>query len=233
MKRVNEVTEELESMGSILAGMSHTMPFSLPAGYFEQNSVDLAGRIFVGQPVAAGDLRDTISTLELHSRAMPHAVPEGYFQQLASSALAAAIADPVFTAPKTLPYGVPAGYFDSLPQQVLNTVRQPLQSGVASKPITTKRIPLPPAFTQVRWAVAAVLLVCITLGGYISFFSGGQTGTESELASVTKEELQDYLQHSYVMDVNRIVYTNDINQLEVDTKDIEQYLNETGWDIVD
>ena len=53
------------------------------------------------------------------------------------------------------------------------------------------------------------------------------------LASVPNEEIQDYLQHTYILDVNRIINNNDINKIQVDNTDIVQYLNETGWDVVD
>ena len=244
MKQVNEVTAELEGMGSILAGMSRAMPYAVPAGYFEALAAGHARSWFdsahhdtlnsASRKTGRGD-HDIVTNTQLGNKAMPYAVPQGYFEGLAANVLtAAAEADVVFTSTKAMPYMAPAGYFEALPGMVLETVRASFDYAHDEKKSKARVIPLKPAFVPVRWAVAAMLLVCITIGGYITFFSGnGQTGTENVLASVSKEELQDYLQHSYVLDVNRIENTNDMNQLEVDSRDIEQYLNETGWDVVD
>ena len=236
MNRANEVTEELESMGSILAVLSRAMPYAVPAGYFDQwfnfghPDINLVPRDFSSitddvcftHPAITGD------------KVVPYNVPDGYFEGFADNVMAAAKAAGVFHLDdlnRQMPNSVPAGYFDSLPAQMLQSAKN---AGPAKKKATT--IPLGRgSFRQVRWAAAAVLLVCIGLGGYVSFFSGGgrQNGTERMLASVPNEEIQDYLQHTYILDVNRIINNNDINKIQVDNTDIVQYLNETGWDVVD
>ena len=236
MNRATEVTEELESMGSILAVLSRAMPYSVPAGYFDQwfnfahPDVNLipgdfsatTNDIGFAQPGVAGD------------KVMPYNVPDGYFEGFASNIIAAAKAGSIYQPDnlnRQMPNSVPAGYFDSLPGKMLQAAKY--ASSVKKK---TTIIPLGrDSFRQVRWAAAAVLLVCIGLGGYVSFFSGNghQNGTETMLASVPNEEIQDYLQHTYILDVNRIVNNNDINKIQVDNSDIVQYLNETGWDVVD
>lgn len=236
MNRANEVTEELESMGSILAVLSRAMPYSVPAGYFDQwfnfahPDINLVPQDFssitndprINHPGVKGD------------KLMPYIVPDGYFAGFAGNVIAAAkvgSADRLDNLNRQMPNSVPAGYFDSLPGKIL-------QAAKYASPVKKKATTIPlgrNSFRQVRWAAAAVLLVCIGLGGYVSFFSGNgrQNGTETMLASVPTEEIQDYLQHAYILDVNRIVNNNDINKIQVDNTDIIQYLNETGWDVVD
>ncbi len=234
MNRVNEVTEELERIGSILAVLSRAMPYSVPTGYFDQPltfnhpDINFAPQDFsfiTNDPVFN---HPGIS----EQKGMPYGVPAGYFEGLAGNIIAAVKADPagqLDNLSRKMPNSIPAGYFEALPARVL-------QAAKTASPVRKKTTVIPlgrDAFRQVRWAAAAILLVCIGLGSYVSFFSGGQSGTESMLATVPNEEIQDYLQHSYILDVNRIVNNNEVNKIQVDNTDIIQYLNETGWDVVD
>ena len=232
MKRANEVTDELESMGSILAVLSRAMPYSVPAGYFDK-CFDFAHKDLINS--VTPDTNDPTFT---HSglagdRSIPFAIPSGYFEGLASNVMAAVNAgagNELNDLSRKMPGSVPTGYFDALPAQVLQAAKiaHPAKKKTTTIPLVRN------TFRQVRWAAAAVLLICIGFGGYVSFFSGGnQNGTESMLANVPSEEIQDYLQHSYILDVNRIVNNNEINKIQVDNTDIIQYLNETGWDVVD
>ncbi len=217
MNSANEITEELKDMGSMLAGLSRAMPYSVPVGYFDE--CDERAALARKTPV--------------WNKTMPHTVPSGYFEGLAGNVMAAVhseqSAEPELSYSKAMPYHVPAGYFEALPIQMRHAA---LRAAPMKKTATI--IPLRNTFKQVRWAAAAVLLVCIGFGGYISFFSGGpQSGTEVMLASVPNEEIHDYLQHSYLLYVDQVLNNTDINKIQVDSKDIIQYLNETGWDVVD
>jgi hypothetical protein len=84
--------------------------------------------------------------------------------------------------------------------------------------------------SPIRWAAAAVMLICIGLGSYETIFNGRQPSHEQMLSSISYNDIHDYLQHTYRMDVDRVVSNNDISKLNVDSKDIVEYLNETGWD---
>jgi hypothetical protein len=232
MNRANEVTEELEGMGSILAVLSRAMPYSVPAGYFEEYLE------FADNDLLKFLKQDAIDPKFNHpgltgAKSMPYTLPDGYFEELANNVVAAAKADNnelLGNLSKSMPNSLPAGYFDALPARML-------QAAKIASPVKRRATTIPlggNTFRQLRWAAAAILVVCIGLGSYVSFFSGsGQSGTESMLASVPKEEIQDYLQHSYILDVNRIINNDEINKIQVDNSDIVQYLNETGWDVVD
>ncbi len=221
MNRSNEITEELKDMGSMLANLSRAMPYALPHGYFEE-------RLAAYKLQLPADDQHSAEMGISYSKSMPHSVPAGYFEGLAGSIMTAAKAEAGTQWSKTMPHIVPAGYFESLPGQALAAAKR---ATPAKK--TSTLIALDKAFSQMRWAAAAVLLVCITLGGYISFFSGGtQNGTDMMLASVASDDINDYLR-AYPMDVDGTLNNTDISSIQIDNNDIEQYLNETGWDVLD
>ncbi len=45
MKSINDISEELRSIGSPLADMSHSMPYSVPEGYFADFPQSLRDKI--------------------------------------------------------------------------------------------------------------------------------------------------------------------------------------------
>jgi hypothetical protein len=178
MSADNNIQEELNSMGSPLAGLPGKMPYAAPAGYFEQ----LAGK-------------------------------------MAQLAQEQENATPDFG--RSLPYEVPAGYFESLPAQVLQKARN--EPGK----VAGERIAF---FPGRKWAAAAALAVIIGSGAFIMFSGNNGTGAENILAAVPQHEIKEYVQHSYGLDPNKVAASTRINNLNVDSKDIVAYLNETGWD---
>ena len=219
MKTVNDITEELNNMGSSLASISRVMPYSVPAGYFLNLPGATLKNISDGDEVAVPGW----------SKAAVYSTPQGYFEGLTENIITAVKADHINSiSSREMPFSIPAGYFDMLPVQMLQAAKntEPI------KKITT-RIPLGRnSFRQIRWAAAAVLLICIGFGGYETFLTQSDN-TESMLAAVPSNEIHDYLQHTYIFDVNRIVDNTTVNNIEVDNKDIIQYLNETGWDMTE
>lgn len=219
MNTVNDITEELNNMGSSLSSISRVMPYSVPAGYFLNLPGGTLKTISEADEVATPDWSKTAS----------YTTPEGYFEGLTKNIITAVKADHIDSvSSREMPFNVPAGYFDILPAKML----QAAKNTEPVKKITT-HIPLGRnSFRQIRWAAAAVLLICIGFGGYETFLAQPDN-TENMLASVPSNEIHDYLQHTYTFDVNRIVDNNTINNIEVDNKDIIQYLNETGWDMTE
>ena len=57
-----------------------------------------------------------------------------------------------------------------------------------------------------------------------------QKSTPEKYFLVPNNDIQDYLQRIYRMDMNLVVDNNAINNMKLDKKDIIQYLDETGWD---
>jgi hypothetical protein len=211
MNTGHDIQEELKSMGSILAGMSRAMPYVVPDGYFEQFGGSLTCTI---KDLAEADINPG------WDKAMPYAVPQGYFEALANEITVKAARANLS---KGVPLDVPVGYFETFPQQML-------QAAKASEP---KLIPLKrrSLLLSIKWAAAAILVIGIGLGSYRAFFNSGDlNSTEHMLSSVPSTEIQDYLQHNYRVDVDRLVANNSVNNMNLDNKDIIQYLNETGWD---
>ncbi len=219
MNKENGISQELISMDSFLAGYSRKMPYSAPAGYFSNFGAELTGTI---------EILDKPELMPLWGRALPYFVPGGYFEALTDHIVSMAVtSDAISNMPVGSSYNVPAGYFETLPGQMLLAAKA---SDVEVK-THAKLIPLRrrKGRSTIRWAAAAVMLMCIGLGSFEAFYSGAQPSHEKMLSSVTSGDIHDYLQHTYRLDVDQIV-SADINNLQVDSKDIIQYLNETGWD---
>jgi hypothetical protein len=201
MNSANEITEELQNMGSSLAGLSRVMPYEVPVNFFRN--------------FEAGLSRSDLDIVPEWSKAMPFAIPDNYFEGLADNLVAASVSGALESATSIPPpFQVPNGYFESLPDAILSTVKP-------------KKITFFPAY--IKWAAAAVLV--LGMGAYAVFFNNKPAlGTDNMLASVPSREIQDYLQHTYRLDAERIMNNTDINNMNIDSKDIIAYLNETGWD---
>lgn len=70
MTQENNITEELKQMGSSLAAVPRTMPYTVPDGYFQQL-----------------DQRMARYTDPIPTATMPYAVPDGYFDKLPQAVL--------------------------------------------------------------------------------------------------------------------------------------------------
>lgn len=169
------------------------------------------------------ELNSMDSTLANMPGAMPYVVPDGYFEALAGNIIHAINdtgkeVDPNFG--KALPYVVPAGYFNDFPSKMV-------QLNNADAGNTDKIIPL---FPRIRWAAAAALVVIIGVGGLMVFTAHNETGVEKMLAIVPQNDIHNYMQRSYGIDASKVLNSTNIANLNVDSKDIEAYLNETGWE---
>lgn len=215
MNVANDITGELENMGSVLAGMPRGMPYAVPADYFEGFTAMLQQSI----PNSGG------ATEEIWSKQMPYQVPAGYFDTLSGEVMNTIAAENISAAfPAQAPFQVPAGYFALLPSQVLQAAKQ-----ADSKKRKATIIPLRrPGF--LRWSVAAVLFIMVGFGAYISFWNTDMPNSDRILSSISGTELHDYVQHTYRLDVDRIVGYKEINNVQFDDKDIINYLDENGWD---
>ena len=215
MKMGNEIVDELRDLGSNLADVPRIMPYTVPHGYFEN---------------FASSLSNTITTLEEKeqhpgwSKKMPFALPDGYFGGLPAEIATAAS----FSAlPKTMPLSAPAGYFEHLPARMLQAAKAVDEPVTKGRTIALKGSAL---FRQIRWAAAAVLVVGLGIGSYQFYTQNRQPASENLLASVPSNDIREYVQRTYRMDAEKVVSNEQINDLQLDNKDIIQYLNETGWD---
>jgi hypothetical protein len=222
MKNVNDISEELRSMGSSLADLSRNMPYSVPQGFFDNFEDTLQNTI---------KELNTPDIMPAWSKTQPFSVPVGYFEELTDNIVSAVTAEELASfLPKDAPFKVPAGYFETLPAHMLRMARAADPAVKETKIIPLKRRNF---IKPLRWAAAAILLIGIGFGSYETLFKQQTTSTDKILASVPSDEIHDYLQHTYRLDIDRIVGNNDINNLQIENKDIIQYLNENGWDIVE
>jgi len=212
MNEAQNIQDELKSMGSILADLPRSMPYAVPVGYFENFAVTLRNTI--------NELNEAEITPDW-GKTLPYTVPGDYFEQLPEELAAKTFV--TGTLPKAQPYAVPSGYFESLPAQMLQ----------AAKATGNKVIPHPTRRTlpnPVKWLAAAILVIGLGIGSFRIYNMQQRSGTEKILSSVPNNEIQDYLQHMYRMDVNKVLQSNPVNNMNIDNNDIVQYLNETGWD---
>ena len=175
------------------------------------------------------ELKGLNSPLAAMPREMPYQVPAGYFEQLPGDVLAI-VNDTTIQAfeKQGNPHEVPAGYFNTLPLKMLQAAKA--QEVIEHKEVApAKRIALYP---QVRWAVAAVMALVISLGGYVMFTgNNADNGAEKILSSIPGSEINEYVTHRYGIDPNVVAPDKENSNLKnVDTKDIVAYLDETGWD---
>lgn len=188
------------------------------------------------------DIQKELESMGSHlagmSREMPYSVPEGYFDNLGEN-IAAAIKENTkeglnLNASKAMPYGeVPTGYFDQLPARMLEVAKSAQARQPQVMALTPKTQHKQVTLRRVNWAVAAVLLITIGMGAYTYLFRQGEAIPDKLISSVSNNELHEYLQNTCRIDVDRVVNSSSILDLHLESKDIINYLDETGWDVVD
>ena len=154
MNRENEISAELKEMGSPLADMPRTMPFTVPDGYFTGFGAALAeARRLLTVPDPALN----------ESKSMPFSVPPGYFGNLTNNIINNTKSsrhrnDDI----KSMPLTVPSGYFEQLPGQILNKVK--VEKNKA--PVQLIALRKQPLYKKVQWAIAAMFVLFIGIGAY-------------------------------------------------------------------
>lgn len=230
MNHVNEILDELKGMSSPLADISRVMPYSVPQGYF----VDLyqaVDQILEDEGKMLWDSGVNKQTFQ--------EVPEGYFDEFPEQMLALARAEHIgFSAGSVNPLNVPKGYFLELPEQLLAAAK------ASDTKASARVIPLISRVSRsLRWAAAAILVMGIGFGTYQVYFGNTGNHTEKQLAKISSNTLGDYLQQNiddYDMEtLENTVASNaggikqinsDLNPKNLNTDEITQYLNETGWE---
>jgi hypothetical protein len=217
MNSRQEITDELKEISSVVAALPHAMPYHVPDGYFANFNNAINGHL---EALQAPDISHA------WPKGMPYEVPAGYFESLPGNVIAVVSAlGPDET--KEIPFAVPLNYFDDLPAKML----QAAKTSDTEKQEKVTPVKRTYALRSVNWAAAAILLIIISMGGYI-LFQPQQPGADNILASIPSKEIHDYLQGTYRMDVDRVV-NNDISNLQIDSREIIEYLNDTGWDIAE
>jgi hypothetical protein len=211
MNKVNEITEELKEMGSVLADMPRVMPYSVPDNFFEnfENSLHEA----ISETSEAASNTDW-------GKSMPYEVPDNYFETLTESIVANSVHQ---EKSGTVPYG----YFEQLPERMLALAKAEEARTKKAKIISLQGYRM---FRQMKWVAAAALILGIGFGSY-RLINSRHSDPEKMLSAVPSNDIREYLQqHIYRLDVDRVVSNSDINNLQLERGDIIQYLNDTGWD---
>ena len=163
------------------------------------------------------ELREMGSPLADMPRRMPYAVPDNYFEGAEERILAVAGGLPGVKA--ELPYGVPQGYFEVLPEKMLAASKQ------ADK--GTRTVTFVP---RMQWATAAVLVLMISLGGYITFRGQVMSEPEHLLSSVPASEIRAYVENRYEITEMHGSADSKLSGLQLNKREIESYLNDNGWE---
>jgi len=214
MKKENDILAELREWGSPLADMSRAMPFEVPVAYFESKIEEIPFYI------------EHVSS-DIDHKEMPYQLPAGYFDALQQQMLDIVKAENFNEAmPRQTPFALPAGYFETFPAQVTALVKP--------KPAKRSIVFIPQSW--IRYAAAAVLVVAIGLGAY-QYTNHVPGSPEKQLAKVPTTSVQQYLHQNAPeaeIESNNIAGADNsikIATQQLDKKDIEQYLDETGSNI--
>lgn len=215
MKENNDILQELSDMNSPLAGISRSMPYVLPDDYFDSLPAN----------IMAGIRLDAIS------KAMPYVVPEKYFVSFEAELAKRINETEEGSLPKTImPFTAPAGYFDTLPQQILSKVKASQKPGAKTIAIGTE------IWRQIRWAAAAILLLGIGIGSFKIFVKPQPLSPETALSQVSKSEVSLFVEQNIDdFDADMLagnMSAGDIQALtkQLNDEDIQQYLDDTGWE---
>ncbi len=218
MSEINNILQELKDINSPLAAISRSMPYSLPADYFNNLENDILANIHLAQ-----------APIIHFSKEMPFEVPENYFASFETHIQKRISEIEETVLPNTiLPYAVPANYFDNLPSQILSKAKASGQPVVKTTTIPLGR----EIWKQVRWAAAAILILGIGLGSSKMFIQPRPISQGLSVSQLSKTEITNYVETNIDdFDTDLIVdnlSSTDINILtgQLDEKEITEYLDE-------
>lgn len=226
MKQENEITQELNALGSTLAAFPRTMPYAVPDGYFR--GINAAVRAHIAYEV---------DPQIAFSKEMPYVVPENYFATFPGDILRWVQAEHTHV-PVSTPFQVPVGYFQQLPEQMLTAVKE---ARVQPAPAATRVVPWRRVLGSgaLRYAVAAMLLVVVGIGLFRLTMAPDSTQVAQKLAQIPKDEVRSYiLQHIDEFETEELLaglQTGHLNQQpfvptpRISDEEIIRYLDETGW----
>ncbi len=222
METYNDISDELSSMESPLAGMSRNMPYQLPEGYFDRLATQVLTAIIVP---------DEITALEGGTKKMPFDVPNGYFDQLQASVLQQVQQESIAASlPKENVYTTPEGYFDILPGHIMAAIH----ASEAPQAKKTRII----GWKSIGWAAAAVVILGLGMGSVKMIWPGAES--KESLAKIPATSIQAYVQQNIDEFDSELIENNIAANINlhtqpglpntIDKNDIIQYLDENGWE---
>lgn len=238
MTQRDNILQELNELGSQLAGSTPQNTYAVPPGYFEGLELLVMNRIKAIEAASAVEELSHLSpVLSGLSKQMPYRVPAGYFESLGERIMKAvressdyltvseetASLSPLLAGlKKETPYTVPAGYFENLATGA--TIKGSKQEAKVISLSSRKWF---------RYAAAAVVVGVILMAGFLVIDRGEkkQAG-EIALSKVTKDvkklndtqkdELIDFLDAG--MDGKETVQVKPDNK----SKEIQQLLQDVS-----
>ena len=190
-----------------LAAIGNKIPFTVPAGYFEDLSDNLQSRLFVESMCV--DRTDGFK------------VPENYFQDLSSRIEHKISVENIKTLTPSEGFGIPEGYFAGLSDRINLRIEKSAERNTPVRRLLT---------SWLSYAAAACITVMIATGIY---FNSETYKFNKQLSEVPEEEIINYLQvHSTAGDTPFIIENLNTDELEkvtpdVSAEELEQYINST------
>lgn len=241
MANRNDISKELNELGSNLINASPSNVYNVPGGYFEGLAAEILGRI---KAMESGDVEDGLGPfVSSAGRSMPYHVPAGYFDGLEQRLMKVVLAHDSQETPeeelenlspllsglkKQTPYSVPAGYFESL-----NPVKIEEETKAPAKVISlTGR-------KWFRYAAAAMVIGIVSISAFL--FLGKESvdpNTKSfawvkkNMKNVTTESLDSFItiteKESPIIASTTIQPGNEVKEMmkNISDDELETFLND-------
>lgn len=214
-----DILNELESISPVVANISFVNPYQVPQGYFDAFADNVMLRLKADDVSAKEELESLSPLLGSLSKKLPFEAPEGYFSELSEHAVAGVKAiefvnvelenlSPTMISLKSANvFEVPSGYFESLADNVLKNIRERKSAKVVSM-----------GRKVMRYAVAAMLIGLIALGGWL-YFSPSQPTTiasiETKVKQVSEDEMVKFLESDALVAADTNPNTEQIDETDM------------------
>lgn len=220
MKRADNIQNELQSLGfETIAGLSNTMPYAVPTGYFESFQQNIA--------ICVQNEQEVITNIPKMLNTTVGYVPDGYFEGFAAQILNKIKDNDAVIWTKENPYQIPAGYFENLPARIIANIHNAPQKAIPS------RIPI---YRTVQLAASLALVFFVGLGIFQT--NNHQKSLINNVAEISDAEIAKYINDN-IDDFDTDIVLNGLsfkkiseqNTSEISniTKDeINQYMAEEG-----
>jgi hypothetical protein len=213
MEARNDIFNELKALSPTIAAIVKTNVFSVPEGYFNT----LSETIFLGVK------DDTILSFNSISKSSFFEVPKGYFENLSTNILNKIKEQPLINAVDEIRvlsstlyslhgknvFELPAGYFNKLADNILSN----------AKPQQAKIIAMPKRNVILKYAAAAVITGCMSLGVY-KFINNKPVHNEPVAIAALDPTIEKGIK------MNDKQFDETLNNLSED--DIANYLDKNG-----
>lgn len=205
---LNERDIDLQKEAPTLAAIGKAIPFTVPAGYFEELPDLVNSRLYI----ETGNGKGTDGFM----------VPDQYFEELSSRIKTSVAIDNIKTRIPSEGFALPDGYFEGLSARINQRLELPAEGKTPVRRMLT---------SWIGYAAAACITVMIAAGIY---FNTDAYHFNKQLSEVSDQEILNYLQvHSTAGDTPFIIENLNPDELnhvspDVSADDLEQYINSTA-----